>query len=166
MANIIIQAALTNSQPTFSITDETGKPLYKVVNAPAIPTRKKCCVEDTSGKRIGTINRRRYSFGYVDLPRWYVETAGWNEVSIIKDMTQFQTSYQVKGEGLAIDGAFLGDSFELRKGGEKLAKVTVTEADGFRFAIELHQPTVERLIVTFLIALALVYLNEKAQVSV
>lgn len=166
MEKIMIQATEDANQTTFSITAEAKKTLYKVESAPTLPTRKKFYVYDQADKKIGTIKRQRNNFGYVDLPRLYVETAGWNQISIIKEMNQFKMSYQVKGEGLAIGGEFLGKSFELLKGSDVIAKVEVTEAEGFRFDVELFQPTFERLIVNFMVAMALVYLNEQAQVSV
>lgn len=162
----MIQATVDTNRETFTIKDETGSELYKVASAPTLPTRKKFYVYDQADKKVGEIKRQRNNFGYVDLPRLYVETAGWNQISIIKDMNQYKMSYQIKGEGLAIGGEFLGKSFELLKGDDVIAKVEVIESEGLQFNIEILQPTFERLIVNFMVAMVMVYLNEKAQVSV
>lgn len=138
-----------------------GKEVYYVSEVLTLPTRKRYYLYQSDGKKLGEIKRKRYSVGYVDLPRLFLKLNAYNEISIVKDMQNFRTSYEIKGEKLALAGAFLGENFDITRGNEKIASVKVTkEQDNYIFTVNVLKENLEVLIVGFVSLLGFVYEHE------
>lgn len=127
-----------------------------------MPTRIKYVIKNNDEEKIGQIERTRNSFGLFNLPRIYIKSVGWNAITIIKDIEQFKDVYKIKGENLKIEGAFLGEQFKLTKRNQMIADVHVSkENNQFVLKANYENKRLESLIVSFLLALSLVYSEEE-----
>jgi uncharacterized protein YxjI len=145
---------------------EDEKEVYYVSEVLTLPTRKRYYLYQEGGKKLGEIKRKRYSMGYVDLPRLFLKLNAYNEISILKDMQNFRTSYEIKGEKLALAGTFLGDKFDVTRGNEKIASVQVTkENDNYIFTVQVLKENLEILIVGFVSLLSFVYEHENVNLD-
>ena len=78
------------------------------------------------------------------------------------DIEQFKDVYKIKGENLKIEGAFLGEQFKLTKRNQMIADVHVSkENNQFVLKANYENKRLESLIVSFLLALSLVYSEEE-----
>lgn len=145
---------------------ENKKEVYFLSEVLTLPTRKRYRLYNTDGQELGEIKRKRYSMGYVDLPRLFLKLRAYNEISIVKDMKNFRTSYEIKGESLALTGTFLGDSFAIIKGVEKIATVQVgKEKEAYTFTVQVLKENFATLIVGFVTLLIFVYDHENVKLE-
>ncbi len=160
------QMKLTKVANQFQVTDEKGQLRYYMTTQPTLPTQKKFIIEDKDKQFVGTIKRKRYSLGAYNLPRLYLKVTHWDEISIIKDMKEFRSLYDIQGEGLAIEGHFLGENFTVVRKREVVAKVTVTKLDhNFSFNMFILDEKTEDLMISFMFLVALVYEEEKNSIQ-
>lgn len=142
------------------------KEVYYLSKVLTLPTRKRYYLYQADGKELGEIKRKRYTMGYVDLPRLFLKLNAYNEISIVKDMKNFRTSYEIKGEGLTLSGVFLGDNFDIMRGSEKIATVQVIkENEAYTFTLHVLKENLETLIVGFMNLLIFVYDHENVNIK-
>lgn len=135
--------------------------IYHMETSQALPTQRKYIIKNKDNQAIGTIKRKRYSFGMYDLPRLFLTIDGKKEISIIKDMEQFRNIYKIKGEDLRLEGKFLGNQFSILKKGEVIANVSVTEFEkNFTFDLNILDEAMTELLISFIFLIALVYEEE------
>ena len=146
----------------FQIADTSNNIMYHMGTTHALPTQKKYQIENDQNVIIGTIKRKRYSFGMYDLPRLYLNMTDFEVISIIKDMEQFRAIYKINGEDLSILGLFLEESFSIIKNKVPLSEVTVEKVkDNFIFKFNVLDDKYEELVICFIFLLSLVYEEEK-----
>lgn len=154
---------IKTEENTIIARKENGDLLFKLNPLKAIPIRKKFDLLDANDNELGTIKRATNNFGLFDLPRFYLKLPGHKEITVLKDMKQFQTRYEINGEKLSIDGEVTGQSFTIYENKQKIAKIMVNAEDdqSFSFSIQLDNPDKELLVAAITSIIAVIYEEER-----
>ncbi|MGX7013513.1 LURP-one-related/scramblase family protein [Vagococcus silagei] len=157
---------IKTEENTIVARKENGDLLFKLNPLRTIPTRKKFDLLDENNNELGTIKRATNNFGLFDLPRFYLKLPGHKEITVLKDMKQFQTMYEINGEKLSIDGEVTGQSFTISESKQKIAKIMVNAEDdqSFSFSIQLDNPDKELLVAAITSIIAMIYEEERYMV--
>ena len=161
MHRLIVNQRLLSFRERFTVTDETGGPVYDVEGS-LFQIPKQFTVRDLSGRE--RVRVRKKPLGW--LPRFFVEVDGREVATIRKELTLLRPRYTVDGPGMAVAGDIWSMSFELRRDGVPIGRVDKKWlAVRDRYAIEIERDEDELLVLGVVLAIDYVKSVEAAGAS-
>nr|WP_278678762.1 hypothetical protein [Clostridium paraputrificum] len=136
------------------VKDEKGKEIISFEKAKALPTRSCYSVINPNHEKIGKIEKSRYNFGLVDLPKIDISING-DKITIRKDMQELKEIYEITGSGFSIIGDFTGPHFNISKNEKVIASVTIDkEETDNSYLVDIINKSNENHIICILFALS------------
>lgn len=136
------------------VTDENGKEIISFEEAKALPTRACYSIIDSNHKKIGKIEKSRYNFGVIDLPK-IVISINTDEITIQKDVNELVDSYELTGSGFSIAGNVSGPHFNILQNEKVIASVDIDKEEaGDAYLVDIIDKSNENQVICILFALS------------
>ncbi|MGT2928923.1 LURP-one-related/scramblase family protein [Streptococcus dentasini] len=103
----------------FIINDELGMPTYQVEGS-LFKIPKTFTIADMSGNQVGKIEKRVWAF----LPKFDVNLANGQIVTIKKDFSFFKPHYSLENLNMEVQGNFWDMNFNLLQNGQIVARIS------------------------------------------
>lgn len=157
MKKMYIPNRLLDIKEDYVVKDELGEIAYSVDRKMSLITRKNFVILNAFGKKVGIISKQRSNFSWLDYQRIFLRMDGFQEVSFLEGMYLFRSNYEISGEGLVINGNWLGNHFLILKDQREVAQVDKQPKEaGGSYVLMIQDDYLEPLLVGFMITVALV----------
>ncbi|WP_086348738.1 LURP-one-related/scramblase family protein [Candidatus Enterococcus clewellii] len=157
MKKLFIKQKVFSLGGHFTVKDELEQDRY-FVEGSFLSIPKTFTISDTHGQQIGTITKKVFSF----LPKFFIEIAGEETLTIEKELTFFKSRYHIDAKGLEIQGDWWNKNFEILRKGEVVA--TIEEkwfTWGDSFEVDIYDEALEHTIISLVIAIDFVKQEEQ-----
>lgn len=156
MKKLFIKQRVFSLGGHFTVKDEREQDQY-IVEGSFLAIPKTFTISDIHGRTIGTITKKVFSF----LPKFFIEIAGEETLTIEKELTLFKSRYHIDAKGLDIQGDWWNKNFEIVRKGEVVA--TIEEkwfTWGDSFEVDIYDESLEHTILSLVIAIDFVKQEE------
>lgn len=133
----------------FTITDSVGMPAYQVEGS-FLQIPKTFTITDMEGRLISRIEKQVFTW----MPRFDIQLATGEFITLRKEFTFFKPRYQIDHLGMTVQGDFWDMDFELFQNGQSIARIS---QEWFRmtstYNIEVFEDAYADLVISLVIAI-------------